>query len=125
MKKIKLSKLNDIVIKEIDEDYFIGFSVTKHTDVNGITYELKDMEEKYYFLTKFGENKIFISETHLLYTLLGEYINNIESNDIYAHGYPESRLIPSNHHEECQKYYLEQIQEDITEKVSDIINQYF
>ena len=125
MKKIKLEELNDIIISNIDVGYFAGYNVTEHKDVNGLKYELKDEEEQYYFLGKFHDSKVFVSESHLLHMLLGEYIDDIESRDIYAHGYPEGRLIPSDHHEKCQEYFLEKIQEEIAEKVDNAVSHYF
>ena len=126
MKRVKLEKLNDIISTNTDDlSSFIGFDVIRNTDINNVEYELKGDEDKYHFLCKFGDNAVFVSESHLLQTLLGEYIDDIESGDIYSHGYPESRLIPSDHNERCQESCLEQILVDITEKVSDIIEQYF
>ena len=125
MKRIKLEELNDIIINNIDVDYFVGYNVTEHKDVNGLKYELKNMEEKYYFLDKFHGNKIFVSESHLLHVLLGEYIDDIESGSIYDHGYPESRLIPSNHQERCQEDFLEAVVDTVTEKVECLLRQYF
>lgn len=126
MKRIKLNKLNDIIVSDTYEpNSFIGFDVIKNKDINGVEYELKNNEEKYYFFNKFGSSLIFISESHLLNVLLGEYIDDIESGNIYDHGYPESRLIPSNHHEKCQEYCLEHILGDISDKVKNIISEYF
>ena len=125
MKRIKLDKLSDIIINDTYPDYFMGYSTTKHRDINGVEYELKNKEQKYCLLGVFHDSKIFVSEDHLLHTLLLEDIDSIESGDIYSHGYPESRLIPSNHYEECQKYFLERIHEDIAEKVDNAISHYF
>lgn len=126
MKKIILDGLDDIIFKNnYDLDSFMGITVTKHKDIKGVEYELKEYEEKYYRLGKFEGNSIFISENRLLHTLLNEYISEIESGSIYEHGYPESRLIPSTHHEDCQEAFLDNILVDMTEKIKDIIGQYF
>lgn len=126
IKKVILDKLDDIIVKNNCElKSFIGFDVIKNRDVHGVEYELKNDEQKYYLIEKIGDISIFISEDRLLNTLLNDYIDDIESGDIYAHGYPESRLIPSNHHEDCQKYFIDEVEAYITTKVRDIIEQYF
>lgn len=126
IKKVILDKLDDIIVKNNCElKSFIGFDVIKNRDVHGVEYELKNDEQKYYLIEKIGDISIFISEDRLLNTLLSDYIDDVESRNIYDHGYPESRLIPSNHHEDCQKYFLEGVIGDITEKITDIIEQYF
>lgn len=74
------------------------------------------MEKKYIVL---------VSEESLLHSLLRSYIESIQSGEIYDHGYPERRLIPSDHVEQCQESFLETVIEDITDKVSNIIREYF
>lgn len=126
MKKIALDELNDIIFRNnCDLNSFMGITVTKHRDINGVAYELKHKEDKYYRLGKFENSLIFVSENRLLRTLLKEYIDEIESGSIYGHGYPESRLIPSTHYEDCQEGTLDNILEEVTEKIKDIIGQYF
>ena len=100
-------------------------NVIKKKDINDTEYELKNNEDKYYYLDKLGDNSIFVSESYLLDALLSDYIKNIESNDIYEHGYPESRLVPSNHYESCQESYLEYVLNEVSEKVSNVISSYF
>ena len=97
----------------------------KNKDIHGVEYELKNKEQKYYLIKKFDNMSIFISEEHLLNTLLSDYIDNIKSGSLYDHGYPESRLIPSDHHEKCQEYFIEEIIETISEKINNIVEQYF
>lgn len=126
MNRIILDKLNDIVFKNnCDLDIFLGTTVTKHKDIKGVEYELKENEDKYYRLGTFEDSSVFISENRLLHTLLNEYIHEIESGRIYEHGYPESRLIPSNHHESCQEEYKEYILSEISKKTTIILDEYF
>jgi len=126
MEKIKLDKLNDVIINSLhDVNSFMGYTVTKHFDINQREYELKDREKKYYYLISFSDYKIFVSEDLLLRALLEDYIELIESGEIYSHGYPESRLIPSNHTETCQNEFLDSVNQDIMNKVSNIISEYF
>ncbi len=126
MEKIKLDKLNDIIVNSLyGINSFIGYTVTKHLDVNQTKYELKDKEKKYCYLTSFDDYNIFVSEDLLLRALLDDYIELAKSGEIYAHGYPESRLIPSNHTETCQSEFLDSINNDILDKVSNIISEYF
>lgn len=124
--KILLEKLDDIIIKnDCEFKSFIGYNVTNHKDVNGIKYQLKKDEEKYYPIKKIDNMTIFVSESHLLNTLLNDYIDEIESESIYEHGYPESRLIPTNFREDCQESHLAHITDIITDKVSGVITEYW
>lgn len=125
MKRVKLEKLSDIVPINVEADEFTGYTVTKNTDVNGDHYELLDREEKYLFLFKMLDVNIYISEYHLLDRLLNKYIVPIENKEIYEHGYPEGRLVPSNFYEKCEEEYLENVKEEISEKVENIIQEYF
>ena len=126
MERVKLDRLKNIIIRDTgNSNCFIGFNVIKKKDINDTEYELKNNEDKYYYLDKLGDNSIFVSESYLLDALLSDYIKNIESNDIYEHGYPESRLVPSNHYESCQESYLEYVLNEVSEKVSNVISSYF
>ena len=56
-------------------------------------------------------------------------INNateaVEKRDIYQHGYPEARLIPSNWREECEDSFKENVIEDVTEIIADYLDGLF
>jgi len=125
-KSIKLDKLNDIVALDNCINFsFIGFDTIKNKDINGDTYEMKNIEQKYYFLDKFGDSCIYIAEDRLFDMILGDYIQEVVSNKIYEHGYPESRLIPASHMEDCEECFLDQIYEEIDVKIKNIMDQYF
>lgn len=126
MKNIKLEKLNDIIfIDETNDDVFMGYNTTKHIDINGIEYELRDYEAKYYFLSRFASNSAYVSEERLLDMILCNYIDSIESNSIYGHGYTEGRLIPSNHEEVCQEEFLGHVIEEMSSKIEDMVRSLF
>jgi hypothetical protein len=45
----------------------------------------------------------------------------IVRGDIYDHGYPEARLIPFNHEKLCQEAIIEEVIEDISEKITEYL----
>lgn len=126
MKKIQLDQLDDIIIRSnCDLKSFVGFDVIKSKDVNGVEYSLKNNEQKYCLFKKLENMSIFVSEEYLLNVLLNDYIHEIESGSIYEHGYPEGRLVPSNHIEMCRGYFLEGVMSDIQEKVVNIMDEFY
>lgn len=126
MKTVILNKLNNIVVRnDCDMSSFKGVKVAKHRDIHGNEYELKADEEKYCLVQTIGDISIFASEEYLLSVLLRDSIEDVESGVIYDHGYPEGRLIPSNHHEMCQEEFLMHVKDDFNEKIENVIGQYF
>ena len=53
-------------------------------------------------------------------TLLERATENIENKEIYEHGYPEARLIPSDFYEQCEKMH----KEFFIEEISGIVGEY-
>lgn len=49
----------------------------------------------------------------------------IENNEIYEHGYPEARLIPANHIENCQDEFKAFVVEDISEIIEEYLESFF
>ena len=125
MENVKLDELNEFVLSKCKEDSFNGFTTVSKTDINNNKYEIKDDEQKYIFLVEILGNRIFASEDYMLECLLKDHINDIKDRSIYEHGYPEARLIPSNHTEECEKCTFEFITEIFNDKIKNILNQYF
>lgn len=126
IKRIVLDKLHDIVIRSNSElKSFVGIDVLKQKDINGTEYELENNSQKYCLFKRLENMSIFVSEEYLLNVLLNDYIGEIQSGDIYSHGYPEGRLIPSNHIEMCQDYFLESVTSDIEEKIINIIHEFY
>ena len=121
--KIKLEELKNMMfVNEIKEPSFIGYTTKKHVDVFGTAYETLELETKYlYFAEVFG-SRLYVTEAYLLDILLTDYLKPVIDRSIYDHGYPESRLIPSNFYEDCQKDYLDSVISDFTDKISDIIS---
>ena len=125
MLNMKVDKLNNFIINDCKENCFLGMTTIKKKDFWGNDYEIKSQEQKYVFMFEFMENRFFASEDFLIESLLEKYIKHIENGDIYEHGYPESRLIPQNHTEECEKSVYEEVVEEFNDKIKDILNQYF
>lgn len=121
MGKIKVDKMVNIMLLEEKEDIIVAFTTNKLVDVFGKEYELVKDEEEYFKMDKIFDRNIYISKTCLLETLLSKEISAIEGNEIYEHGYPESRLIPSNFHEECQSRFLENVKEEFSKEIEEIL----
>lgn len=123
--KIELKTIDNFVFNDTKELQFTGITKSTHKDCDGNTYKLESDSEKYLFFAEILGARMFVSENHLLETLLSEQIQDVKSRDIYNHGYPESRLIPSNHKESCEEGLLETVKEDLCEKIDDVLSQYF
>lgn len=64
-------------------------------------------------------------DKELLRKLLKPYTNGIDSGEIYAHGYPESRLIPSNHTDFCNGSFAEYVEEELMKVAIKILDEHF
>lgn len=54
----------------------------------------------------------------LLEEAIEEELKPLVNKEIFEHGYPEARMIPSDHYEKC----LEEFKEELKEKVNDAID---
>lgn len=61
-------------------------------------------------------------ENHII-KMLHDAIEDIRSGNIYEHGYPESRLIPSNFYELCEDAFIDKVVCDIAEETSKILRE--
>jgi len=123
--RIKLDELKDIVFLNCKEEIFTGYTTKLVKDIYNNDYEILGTEEKYIYLYETLGTKTYISETLLLETLLIKEISTIDDGTIYEHGYPESRLIPSNHYAERREGLLENVIEDVSDKIREILEGYF
>lgn len=57
----------------------------------------------------------YISTDFIWECLLGKYKKAIDN--MYDHGYPEDRLIPSNHYSDCEEAFKDMVKNDILAKV--------
>lgn len=55
--------------------------------------------------------------------MLHDAIEDIKSGNIHEHGYPESRLIPSNHYELSEDVFVDKVVCDIAEETSKILRE--
>lgn len=62
--------------------------------------------------------------TSKFHALLSIAVRDRESQEIYEHGYPEARLIPSNHTEICESSQQEQLLEAINELLTEVLGEY-
>lgn len=126
MQKIKLEKLEDFIsTNKTDGENFVGYTSTIHYDMNGDEYELQDSECVYCYLGSQLGNNIFISRSVLFESLLQKEIDSVENGDIYSHGYPESRLIPENHAEQCQEAFINEITDSISDDIDNTFSHLF
>lgn len=44
------------------------------------------------------------------------------NRSIFDHGFPESRLVPSNFYEECLSLFLEELKEKICDEIDNIVH---
>ena len=119
--RIKLDELKGIVFLNCKEKIFTGYTTKLVKDIYNNDYEILGTEEKYIYLHETLGTEAYISETLLLEILLTKEIGMIDDGTIYEHGYPESRLIPSNHYTECQEGFLDSVTEDISGKIRKIL----
>lgn len=124
MKKIKLEELSNIVFLKENDSPIAGFTTKKLIDDFGSEYELIDAEEEYFYIERMLDHSIYISKTCLFNTLLSKQIAMIESNEIYEHGYPESRLLPSDFYESCQTGLISLTQEEFSNKIEDVLHEH-
>lgn len=123
--KIELKSIDNFIFNDTKELQFTGITKSTHKDCDGNTYKLESDSEKYLFFTEIFGARMFVSESHLLETLLLEQIQDIKSSDIYEHGYTEGRLIPSSHKESCEESLLSTVKDSLCEKIDDVLSQYF
>jgi len=57
----------------------------------------------------------------LLILYLKDSFVKIENKEMFEHGYPESRLIPSNFYEDCKNDFAESVADKVYEEVKEII----
>ena len=130
MKKIILKEFYDFLYRcNINED-FVGVKVLDKVDMLGNKYVEPVQECNYVFLGDITDKNddgvnLFITEHKLIEVLLKKYIKEIEDGSIYEHGYPEGRLIPSSHYEDCNEGYRTIVKDEICELVDNVLSEYF
>lgn len=132
MKRVKLNRLNEIVLIDADGfDFceggsFIGYTTKIEKDINNNnSFEIMDSEQKYYYVAHALGSSIFISEKRLLDILLSDYIKQIENQDVYSHGYPTNIPLPRNFYEDCRTSFCDHVIDEVTDKITAIIKHSF
>lgn len=117
LKKVRMDELKDIVVlSDIDETVFKGYTVRQEVDLEGETRDFLEDEMKYFKVTSFHGGNLYLSQDKAVDVILGEAYNELEEGDIYAHGYPaEPGMIPSNHGEESEEGFVELYTDEYTE----------
>lgn len=126
--KIKLDELKEVIIlneSDTDKDFFTGFTTKVRTDIDGVAHEFLDEEDTYYRVVDIFDGTMFMKEGRVIDILMSIPEDEYENGDIYAHGYPESRLVPQDHGNDSEEAFVEQYVENFSEvlreKLSDII----
>jgi len=122
--KIKMEELKNSLFMESKEKSFTGFTVENKNDINNETFEVLKEEAKYVKVIEIANTNLFVREDVLIESLLSDSIKTIEGGDIYEHGYPEARLMPSDHYEKCNESFKESVCDDFNEKINEILNDY-
>ena len=130
MKKIILKEFCDFLYRYTINEDFVGVKVLDKVDMLGNEYVEPVQECNYVFLGDMTDKNedgvnLFIAEHKLIKVLLRKYIKEIEDGSIYEHGYPEGRLIPSSHYEDCNEQYSATIKDEICELVDSVLSEYF
>ncbi len=58
----------------------------------------------------------------LLEQILSKEIDMVANREIYDHGYPEARLIPSNFYDDSLDIFAKEIKEEINDLIDDILH---
>lgn len=94
---------DELLMTGVKEDVFLGYTTELKTDIDGNSHKFKVDEGNYYKVFDVLEGSVFMSQDKLIDILVKlpemDYLNG----DTYAHGYPEARLVPSNHESECEE----------------------
>lgn len=115
MKRVNLIQLNDIYMTtDLDVLVFMGYTVRKETDIEGEPRSFLKDEEKYYKLTSIHGSNMYVRQGKLTEMLLSEAESKAVSKVICAHGYPESKLIPSDHGEKREDAFIEHYLEEFS-----------
>lgn len=130
MKKIEFEELKNILIlSDVKENVFIGYTTYTKRDVEGEKRVFEEDKMKYLRLTDFAGATLYVSEYEFVRVLLTELEMELDSGDYLEHGYPEARLIPSDHGEKSLKatkeLYFDEVHELIREVSGDIGSTYY
>lgn len=123
--RLKLDGLKEIVVlneSDIDKDFFTGFTTKVKTDIEGVAHEFLDEEDTYYKVTDIFDGIMYMREGRVIDILMSIPEDEYKNGDIYANGYPESRLDHGSESENAfVEQYVENFSEVLREKLSDII----
>lgn len=124
MSKIKVTDFPNNYLSELTENEITLYSVIKKKDINGVEYEILDKEFKYCNVTKVFGKTLYMSKEYLLEVVLAKDLEPLINKEIFEHGYPEGRLVPSNHYESCIEYFTDEIKETFNDMIDNLINDY-
>ena len=122
--RIKVEKLPNEYLSELTESEITLYTTVENTDINGIKFETLGTECKYCNVTNILGQTLYMSKEYLLDVLLSKDLEPLINKSIFNHGYPEGRLTPSNHYEECLEHFSEEIKEEFNDMLDNIINDY-
>lgn len=125
LSKRKMKNLDDVILlTDMKEKVFEGYTTYEKADLEGKNRTFKDETLKYYLVTSILDGNLYISKDKLGDVITGEAQMD-GADGIYEHGYPEERLVPSNHKEESEEkffnHYIEEFEDLIKDNLADSI----
>lgn len=122
--EVELKSFENTIITDSRAPFFVGFISETYFDFEGNLYKIKKESKKYLYIFEIFGKHMYVLEDYLIDTLLSEEIQTLKSGEIYEHGYPEGRLIPQNHYEDCNDCFLDSVKESFNEKIDRILRDY-
>lgn len=120
MKKLRLSKFEPMIQAQCSGSIILGYISEIGVDMHGVKYEIMRDSRKYINLPEELDNW-YLSEDLILEMLMASKIRTITDGAIFEHGYPEARLIPSNHYRECVDSFIADVKESLNKDVERIL----
>lgn len=93
----------EVLMTGVADDVFLGYTTELKTNINGDSHKFQVDEANYYKIFNVLEGSIFMNQEKLVDILVKLPELDYSSGDIYSHGYPEARLVPSNHESDCEE----------------------
>lgn len=118
MKSIKVLKINTTMIFPLKEKVLRVYTVIKKVDHEGTQYEKIKEEAILCRVCDVLESGLYVTRLQLIESFLHEELEDLKSGVVFEHGYPEERLVPRNHKEEC----LEIFREDALLSIEKVMN---
>jgi hypothetical protein len=122
MTKVKVKEFTREYLSEINEPQIALYTVQEHKDIEGVKYTTLKEQRTYCKVCSMFGVFLYVEKRSLLRAVIEKDLEPLIDNSIYEHGYPESRLIPSDHYSNCLTVFTEDLTENIKDMIVDIIH---